>query len=123
MRSALPRRGALGLRGRIVGALLVSTVATLAVAALALLGPLEHSLRNAEQKTLQARSGQEPQALASSRLTRSLLSLPARQSVISRQQQIIRQTGATVVTFLGYPDANGNGSTVLLAAARRHRRQ
>ena len=36
-----PRRGALGLRGRIVGALLVTTVATLGVAALALLGPLE----------------------------------------------------------------------------------
>ena len=41
---ARPRRGALGLRGRIVGAVLVTTVATLAVAAVALLGPLEHKL-------------------------------------------------------------------------------
>lgn len=48
-----PRRGALGLRGRIVGAVVVTTVATLVVAALALLGPLEHSLRNAALKTLQ----------------------------------------------------------------------
>src|SRR5689334_21125684 len=48
-----PRRGALGLRGRIVGAVLVTTVATLVVAALALLGPLEQSLRNAALKTLQ----------------------------------------------------------------------
>lgn len=51
---ARPRLGALGLRGRIVGAVLVTTVATLTVAALALLGPLEHSLRNAALKTLQA---------------------------------------------------------------------
>src|SRR6185312_13570563 len=35
---ARPRRGALGLRGRIVGAVLLTTVATLAVAALTLLG-------------------------------------------------------------------------------------
>ena len=48
-----PRRGALGLRGRIVGAVLVTTVATLGVAALALLGPLEHSLRQEARKTLQ----------------------------------------------------------------------
>jgi signal transduction histidine kinase len=46
------RHGALGLRGRIVGALLVSTVVTLAVAALALLSPLEGQLRGEAQKTL-----------------------------------------------------------------------
>jgi signal transduction histidine kinase len=40
------------LRGRIVGAVLVTTVATLGVAALALLGPLETQLRTAELKTL-----------------------------------------------------------------------
>ena len=45
-------RGALGLRGRIIGVVLVTSVATLIVAALALLGPLEHSLRNAELATL-----------------------------------------------------------------------
>jgi signal transduction histidine kinase len=44
--------GALGLRGRIIGVVLIASVATLIVAALALLGPLEHSLRNAEQATL-----------------------------------------------------------------------
>ncbi len=43
---ARPRRGAFGLRGRIIGALLITTVATLGVAALALLGPLEKQLRN-----------------------------------------------------------------------------
>ena len=40
---ARPRRGALGLRGRIVGAVLVTTVATLGVAAVALFGPLQKS--------------------------------------------------------------------------------
>ena len=45
-------RGALGLRGRIIAVVLLTAVATLAVAAVALLGPLEHSLRTAEQKTL-----------------------------------------------------------------------
>jgi signal transduction histidine kinase len=48
----LKRPGALGLRGRIVGALLITTVATLAVAALALLSPLERQLRNEAQTTL-----------------------------------------------------------------------
>ena len=46
----LPGHSAFGLRGRIVGALLVTAVATLAVAAVTLLGPLEQSLRNAEQQ-------------------------------------------------------------------------
>jgi signal transduction histidine kinase len=48
----LPGRGAFGLRGRIVGVVLITAVATLAVAALALLGPLEQSLRSAEKATL-----------------------------------------------------------------------
>ena len=50
----LPGHGAFGLRGRIVGVVLITAVATLAVAALALLGPLENSLRNAEKTTLKA---------------------------------------------------------------------
>ncbi len=50
-------RGALGLRGRIVGAVLFTTVATLAVAALTLLGPLEQSLKNAELSTLRSEVG------------------------------------------------------------------
>ena len=49
---ARPRLRAPGLRGRIVGLVLFTTVATLAVAAAALLGPLENSLRHAALKTL-----------------------------------------------------------------------
>jgi signal transduction histidine kinase len=48
----LRRHGVFGLRGRIVGALLISTVTTLAVAALALLPKLESQLRNGAQSTL-----------------------------------------------------------------------
>jgi signal transduction histidine kinase len=50
-------RGALGLRGRILGVVLVTSVATLGVAAIALLGPLEQSLRNAELNTLRGEVG------------------------------------------------------------------
>jgi|GEM_PF-653069 len=50
---ARPWLSALGLRGRIAGALLVTAVGALAVAAVGLLGPLEHSLRNAEKTTLE----------------------------------------------------------------------
>jgi signal transduction histidine kinase len=46
------RGHAFGLRSRIVGVVLVTAVATLTVAAVALLGPLENSLRNAEKTTL-----------------------------------------------------------------------
>jgi signal transduction histidine kinase len=52
-----PSRGALGLRGRILGAVLFTAVATLAVAALALLGPLVQSLKNAELNTLRSEVG------------------------------------------------------------------
>src|SRR6201995_2764371 len=55
--SRLPGHGAFGLRGRIVGVVLITAVATLAVAALALLGPLENSLRNAEKTTLRTELG------------------------------------------------------------------
>jgi signal transduction histidine kinase len=50
---ARPRRGVLGLRGRIVGLVLFTTAATLAVAALTLLGPLESKLRNSARGTLE----------------------------------------------------------------------
>jgi signal transduction histidine kinase len=52
MRLARPPRRALGLRGRIVGVVLFTAVATLAVAAVALLRPLESSLRNATLNSL-----------------------------------------------------------------------
>jgi signal transduction histidine kinase len=46
------RRHPFGLRARIVGVVLITAVATLVVASVALLGPLEKSLRNAERTSL-----------------------------------------------------------------------
>ncbi len=116
---ARPRRGALGLRGRIVGAVLVTTVATLVVAAVALLGPLEKSLRNAALRTLQtegkgasgpfkaldlryyaARPPHDPKA-AFGRLERIAVS----QAEASAGNRL----GATV-TLLGYFDQSGHGA-------------
>ena len=45
-------RGAIGLRGRIVAVVLITTVATLAIAAVLVLGPLEKSLRRADEQAL-----------------------------------------------------------------------
>ncbi|HEY2651152.1 MAG TPA: HAMP domain-containing sensor histidine kinase [Solirubrobacteraceae bacterium] len=50
--SGRPWLGAVGLRGRIAGAMLVTSVVALAVAAVVLLGPLENSLRSAGENTL-----------------------------------------------------------------------
>jgi len=53
----VPHPRALGLRGRIVGAVLVTTVVTLLVAALAILGPLENKLKQAEFSTFKDQVG------------------------------------------------------------------
>jgi signal transduction histidine kinase len=115
---ARPRRGALGLRGRIVGAVLVTTVATLVVAAVALLGPLEQSLRNAAKRTLQA----EVRGATNNFTHLDLANLPfatragayARTRLGRQQAQLQARIGA-VVTVLGYPDANGDGVPLLFA--------
>jgi signal transduction histidine kinase len=119
-----PRLSALGLGGRIVGAVLVTTVATLAVAALALLGPLEQGLRNAALKTLAGdvkgaaanfrqldlkyvadRSKSEGLAFTEGRAERHVL--------LVQQQALGTRIGATV-QLLGYPDVSGHGYLVLL---------
>jgi len=113
--AGLPRRGALGLGGRIVGAVLVTTVATLAVAAVALLGPLEQSLRNAEKVTLSKDLGKSTiKSLERLPLDQLSLSAAALQTVINTQQQLIRRTGAPIISLRGYPGADGTGSQVLL---------
>jgi signal transduction histidine kinase len=105
---ARPRRAALGLRGRIVGAVLVTTVATLAVATVALLGPLEHSLRNAVNTTLKS-------ALKNSAAISDFSHLPLvdpdagdRASIRDSLSRLGERLGASVYLF-GYPDAEGNG--------------
>ncbi len=132
-------RRALGLRGRIVGAVLVTTVATLAVAALTLLGPLENKLRAADFKTFQSavpRSAATPFAtLHLSEIPFIKTPIPPITSSMSREErasiatdQTIQVDGkktledlkfqesslagradATLVSVYGYADASGHG--------------
>jgi signal transduction histidine kinase len=113
---SLPARGAFGLRGRIVGAVLVTTVATLAVAAVALLGPLEQSLRKAEQSTL--KHDLHKSTVAFSRLSLGdLVSSPdARQALARTQGGLASRIGA-VVNVLGNPGTDGSDSQPLLSGA------
>lgn len=103
-----PRRGALGLRGRIVGAVVVTTVATLGVAALALLGPLESSLRHAALTTLRQDLGRHavPQFLRGIDLEDT--SHEGVTELQAAQQRLATRLGGSVYV-LGYPGATGIG--------------
>jgi signal transduction histidine kinase len=106
-------RGPLGLRGRIVGVVLVTTVATLAVAALALLGPLEHSLRDAEQTTL--KSDLNKKALhdfKTAPLNQLVSSAKARDDLDDDAATLGDRISASV-GVLGFPGAEGKHGTVL----------
>jgi signal transduction histidine kinase len=102
-----PRRGALGLRGRIVGAVVVTTVATLGVAALALLGPLESSLRHAALTTLRQDLGRRPLA-PFTKLDLENTSSSAVGDLQGAQQRLATRLGGFVYV-LGYPGATGIG--------------
>ncbi|MFL5830072.1 MAG: ATP-binding protein [Solirubrobacteraceae bacterium] len=125
MARARPRRGALGLRGRIVGAVLVTTVATLAVAAVALLGPLEQSLRNSALTTLKHDLPNHPtqdfenldlQALTNA-LQNPAISSPAQTALQNTQQKLVSRLGGGFVYVLGYPNADGQGQLLLPPAS------
>jgi signal transduction histidine kinase len=114
----MPRvRSALGLRGRIAGAVLLSAVVSLAVAAVALLGPLEHSLRKAEVTSLVTSLGNHP--------ARPFRALPlctivsdkhGEEKALGRaESKLATQIGGTVVV-LANPGQDGAGSTPLPAA-------
>ncbi len=102
--------------------MLVTTVATLAVAAAALLGPLQHELRNSAKTTLKkdltgATSAFQTLDLAAA----SDFELPAgerkelaeriRSRILQLQHSLSDRVGATV-TLLGYPDLTGHGYPV-----------
>ncbi len=122
---ARPWSGAFGLRARIVGVVLVTTVATLAVAAVALLGPLEHRLRNAELDT--ARSAAVSAAAEFKSLNLTYVDdvsasegkyyydhgREERASLRKLQLTVGSRIGATV-TLLAFPDpSSGRGYLVL----------
>ncbi len=109
-------RGAFGLRGRIVGVVLVTTVATLAVAALALLGPLEQSLRSAERTTL--RNHLKDATIDRFEALPSLIEPLKYGARLQRLQTQLESTiGATVLVF-GFPGSGGADSNVLVHQAR-----
>jgi signal transduction histidine kinase len=105
-----------------VGAVLVTTVATLAVAAAALLGPLEKELRKSAQKTLVAdvtRSG----AVRNFNLLDLTYALDTvgdpgyREGRVERAQlrtalRLASERLGATVTLYGYPSANGNAIVV-----------
>jgi signal transduction histidine kinase len=132
---ALPGRGAFGLRGRIVGVVLVTTVATLAVAAVALLGPLEQSLRNAESLTLQKDLGR-PTIRAFAALPLYTVPLDHASLVLLQRQEGLLEArlGANVYVFgygaddnpsqpldTGRVDTDDIGPTTDIAVAFRRR--
>jgi signal transduction histidine kinase len=129
MTSRLQRWGAFGLRGRIVGAVLVTTVVTLAVAAIVLLPQLDDSLRKASQQSLRTeiyraraeirRLGQiDYQSLPILSLTQ-LRGTQEYEAAQDADQQLGRalkdlQTvlGTPDVSLIGYVDDPGDGSMV-----------
>jgi signal transduction histidine kinase len=122
---ARPGLPALGLRSRIAGAILATAVVTLIVAAIALLGPLENSLRNAAMKTLQA----DLHGVVGNFARLDYYSLPivgpsraaaragheARSDLLRAQQQLAERIGA-IDAVLGYPAADGRGQLLLSPA-------
>jgi signal transduction histidine kinase len=105
LRPGLRGHGPLGLRGRIVGVLLITTVATLAVAAVALLGPLEQSLRNAAKATLThelitSNTKKQFHALKLGQIGESAAEFNA---LVSARDQLSRRVGASGVVVLGNP--------------------
>jgi signal transduction histidine kinase len=116
------RRGlpALGLRSQIVGGVLGTAVVTLVVAAIALLGPLENSLRNAAMKTLQADLHGSTRPFATRDYTLLPTSHDAREDLLKAQQQLGERIGA-IDAVLGYPEADGRGRLLLSASAEGSR--
>jgi len=97
------RRLVLGLRGRIVGALLVTTVATLGIAAVALLGPLEQQLRNSALATLQREVTQATPGFQRLNLGASQTSPVAQRRLQSQANALAVRIGAPNVSVFAYP--------------------
>ena len=108
---------ALGLRGRIAGAILVTAVVTLAVAAIVLLGPLENLLRSAELNTLEQQVTIVPQSIRSRDPTLARLyelspsyyraDASVYNALLAAEARLGSRLHADEVALLGYPDAAG----------------
>ena len=98
-----------------MGAVLLTAVVTMGVAAAVLLGPLESSLRNAAQNTFESElrhATTDFRRLDLSGLLTAKRAPTARAALYNAQQQLGGRVGANVAV-LGFPDANGNGELLL----------
>jgi signal transduction histidine kinase len=109
---ARPRLPAFGLRSRIAGAVLGTAVVTLIVAAIALLGPLENSLRNAAMKTLRTDLGRAPTKVFAGITLIPPTSSSALDQLSDQTRAMAARIGAAV-SVLGYPDPNGQAIPLL----------
>jgi signal transduction histidine kinase len=107
-------RGAFGLRGRIAGAVFLSAVVTLAVAAVALLGPLEHSLRTADIRSLRHKLGPHPaRTFARLPLCTIVSDFHGEQKALGRaESRLAGQLGGQVVV-LGWFSRDGSAPQVV----------
>ncbi|MCL2417926.1 MAG: HAMP domain-containing histidine kinase [Conexibacteraceae bacterium] len=123
------RWSAFGLRGRIVGAVIVTTAISLGVAALVLLPQLESSLKNAAQKTLTKEVADAkvdltslahipywliPEACVAP--PHSTLAQQANEASTELSRAIIdlgRRLGTSNVTLIGHVDGQGNGRVIV----------
>jgi HAMP domain-containing protein len=129
MRIRLQRLRAFGLRGRIVGAVLVTTVVTLGVAAVVLLPQLEQALRDASQTSLRndlhgARAEVSALAKVDYRVATDLTIRQLRGTTLDRAArtaeqrlqddltQLRQRLGTDDVYLIGYVDASGHGRPV-----------
>jgi signal transduction histidine kinase len=114
-------RGAIGLRGRIVAVVLITTVATLVIAAVLLLGPLENSLRRTDRNALRtaipAGTRRQFERLPMGTLYTSKQSQHALQRAINSLQL---ETGGAIVAVLGGGGIDGAGATVLGGNSVQH---
>jgi signal transduction histidine kinase len=108
-------RGAIGLRGRIVAVVLITTVATLAIAAVLLLGPLENSLRRTDRNALRKAIPTNAAKRFSHLPLGTIVSDHGSQHALAHAiGELQRETGGTVVTVVGNADLSGAGATQLL---------
>ncbi|HET9718782.1 MAG TPA: HAMP domain-containing sensor histidine kinase [Solirubrobacteraceae bacterium] len=98
-----------GLQGRIVGVVLVTAVATLLIAAVALLGPLEASLRKAEQRTLihEVITKKTVHSFSTIPLNQVRTSSYWRTQLSRRQQGLGGRVGEAIVSVIGSPVSAG----------------
>ncbi|WP_249011770.1 HAMP domain-containing sensor histidine kinase [Conexibacter sp. DBS9H8] len=132
-RRRLPRWGAFGLRGQIIGAVLITTVVTLVVAAIVLLPQLNHSLRVASSVSLKkdiiaARSGLRRigridygaiATLGERQLRNTPEHLQARAAATALEQELTslkQRLGTNDVYLIGYIDASGHGRPISLTS-------